>query len=64
MKDSIYIRQVLSIHQSMGIEKYFVIILLREYAKGLNTGFKLLQKWSAVRGLNEQQWIHPCIWNE
>ena len=59
MKDSTYIRQVLSIHQSMDIARYFVTILLREYAKGLNTGSKLLKSWKGMGGLKEEKWIFP-----
>ena len=42
MQDATYIRQISSI--SIGIAKYFFTILLKEYAKGQNTGPKLVKK--------------------
>ena len=54
MKDSTCIRQVFSIHQSIGTAKYFVIIL----QKVLNDGPKVLKKWKVMVILKEEQWIH------
>ena len=34
----------LSFHQSMWIAKYPVIVLLREYKKGINTASKLIKR--------------------
>ena len=54
----------LSFHQSMWIAKYPVIVLLREYKKGINTESKLIKRLKKNRQKKEEEWIHPLFKSE